>query len=166
MNSAQEIISGLGLQKHPEGGYFKELYRSAEIYQKDHLPERFNGDRSFCTSIYYLLEGNDFSAFHRILADEIWHFYTGSPILIYTLSRQNGLKQFLLGSDISAGQIPQFAIPKNTWFAAKCANISNFSLVGCTVSPGFDFADFTLADQNDLIKEFPLEEAIIKKMTR
>ena len=162
----KKIIETLGLQPHPEGGYFKETYRSEEIIPQGVLPKDFEGSRNYCTSIYYLLQSGDFSAFHKIRQDEIWHFYIGSPIELYMISEAGHLTKVRVGNDIVNGQIPQFIVPKNHWFAATVAEKDSFSLIGCTVSPGFDFKDFTLATREELVEMFPQHQDIIKTFTR
>jgi predicted cupin superfamily sugar epimerase len=163
--SANYWIEKLQLQRHPEGGWFREIYRSEEIALKECLPGGFSGDRNFSTSIYYLLEGDDFSAFHRIKSDEIWHFYAGSSA-IEIWSVQNGrlIKQ-RVGNNPESGEQFQFVVPKNTWFAARLANNRGFALAGCTVSPGFYFEDFEMADKS-LLSEFPAFADEIKMLVK
>ena len=165
MKTTDYWIEKLNLQKHPEGGWYKEVYRSEEIVPKQYLPVGFSGDRSFSTSIYYLLEGKDFSAFHRIKSDEIWHFYAGtSPLEI--ISVENGiLGKKVLGDRPEHEQFFQVVVPKNCWFAARLQNMSGFALVGCTVSPGFHFDDFEMAGE-DLIVEYPELEKEIANLIR
>ncbi len=160
MESAKYWIEKLQLQKHPEGGWFKETYRSEEIVPKQFLSKSFSGDRSFSTSIYYLLEGVDFSAFHRIKSDELWHFYNGtSAIEIISIEKGKIKKQFC-GNRPDENQQLQVVVSKNNWFAAQLANKEGYALVGCTVTPGFDFNDFEMANQ-ELIGQFPeLEKEI------
>ena len=130
------------------------------------LGSSFKGQRNYSTCIYYLLRSGDFSAFHKINQDEIWHFYSGSPIKLYIISECGTLSEILIGSDLSTGQVPQFIVPKLHWFAARVVDQNSYSLVGCTVSPGFDFNDFTLASRKNLTKLFPQHRHIIEKFTR
>lgn len=161
MKTAKYWIEKLELQKHPEGGYYREIYLSDEVVPQIGLPAGFRGERSFATSIYYLLEGNDFSAFHRIKSDEIWHYYAGSSAIEILSLEKGTLKRYLVGNDPDLGQTFQVIVPKNTWFAARLHNPEGYALAGCTVSPGFHFDDFELAD-NKLIGEFPeLKEEIV-----
>ncbi|SHF32550.1 hypothetical protein SAMN05444274_104429 [Mariniphaga anaerophila] len=154
MKTAKYWIEKLGLEKHPEGGWYHEIYLSDDVVPQTGLPANFRGERSFATSIYYLLEGDCFSAFHRIKSDEIWHYYAGnSAIEIISLERGK-LKKYLVGNDPESGQTFQVIVPKNTWFAARLLNPGGYALAGCTVSPGFHFEDFELADGR-LLKEFP-----------
>jgi uncharacterized protein len=156
-------IDKLGLQKHPEGGYYREIYRSDEVIPQSALPKRFGGDRAISTSIYFLLESNDFSAFHRIKSEEIWHFYKGSSLTIYMISEDGILTTAILGDDIENQQSLQVIVPRNTWFAANVNNMNDYTLVGCTVAPGFDFHDFELADCNQLLISYPQQQGLIKK---
>ena len=164
MQNQKQWISNLKLMPHPEGGYYRELYRSDEIIPKDALHERFNGERALSTSIYYLLEGNQFSAFHKIKSDEIWHFYDGCSINLILIFRDGSVKNLKLG--ITENETPQIIIPKNTWFAAHPIDKKSYSLVGCTVSPGFDFNDFELAERDKLIKIFPQHRDLIIQFTK
>src|SRR5215213_3407801 len=127
--TAEYFIKHLQLQRHPEGGYFKETYRSAGIIPSQSLPE-FNGDRHFSTAIYFLLEQGDFSAFHRIKSDECWHFYDGGTLLIHVL-RNGEYVCTRLGKDISNGEVVQFVVPAGAWFASEPAADTSFALVGC-----------------------------------
>lgn len=152
--TADYWIKKLELKKHPEGGWYREIYRSKERIPKQSLPNNFTGERNISTSIYYLLEGNDISAFHRIKSDEIWHYYTGSSAIELITIQNNKIVKYLIGSNADAGQHFQVVVSKNTWFAAHLLDFQGFALVGCTVSPGFHFEDFEMANEN-LSKEFP-----------
>ena len=137
MKSAKMWISELNLVPLPEeGGWFRELYRSDEYIPEESLPDRFPGKRSFSTSIYYLLESSEFSAFHRIKQDEIWHFYEGSSLTIHIIDQKGEYKKVLLGRNIRKGENFQAIISKGDLFAATVNEIDSFSLVGCTVAPG------------------------------
>jgi hypothetical protein len=162
----QELISTFVLLKHPEGGYFKETYRSEGIISESALPNEFNGYRNYSTGIYFLLTSDAFSAFHRIKQDEMWHFYEGSPLVVHMIDENGNYSFQKVGLDINDDQIPQFVVPKNVWFASEVLNSDSYSFVGCTVSPGFDFEDFELADQTELSSLFPDHKAIINKLTR
>ncbi|MEJ7680017.1 MAG: cupin domain-containing protein [Segetibacter sp.] len=164
--TAEFFINHLNLQPHPEGGYFKETYHAAESIPADVLPTRFNGDRSFSTAIYYLLQHGDYSAFHRIKSDECWHFYAGQTLLIHIIKNDGKYYCIKLGANIDAGEIFQFAVPATAWFAAEPAGNSAFVLAGCTVAPGFDFADFEIADQQTLLSAFPQHSSIISRLCR
>lgn len=160
----QQLIDKLQLNKHPEGGYFKETYRSEEYVKKEDLPDRYGGKRNFYTSIYFMLTKNDISKFHRIKSDEIWHFYQGDPLDIFVI-RENGVLDIRkLGNDLLNSESPQILIEKNQWFAAKISG-SNYSLLGCSVSPGFEFDDFELAERGELIQQYPRLKETITQLT-
>jgi predicted cupin superfamily sugar epimerase len=162
---AREYIDKLQLKPHPEGGFYKEVYRAGEIILSDHLPDRYKTSRTFSTSIYYLLEGNQVSKFHRLKSDEQWHFYDGSTLIIYVIDEGGKLKINLLGKDSQAGESYQVTILRNSWFGAELLDKSLFSLIGCTVSPGFDYGDFELGKRKNLLEDYPEFEDIILKLT-
>lgn len=164
MRNAQYWIKHLDLLPHKEGGYFKEVYRSVGEIKNSSLPQRFPGDRAFSTSIYFLLENRDFSAFHKIKSDELWHFYDGAPISIYVINDNGILTTYKLGLSPEKNIMPQVTIFANQWFAAE--SMGDFSLVGCTVSPGFDFHDFEIAKRNKLINLHKEHKQIIEQFTR
>jgi predicted cupin superfamily sugar epimerase len=162
----EEIIRSLNLTKHPEGGYYREIYRSNEFIPVEVLENRKNAKkpyRNISTSIYYLLVSSDVSLFHRIKSDEIWHFYQGSPLLLHILDEEKQeYRNITLGKDL----VFQVVVPKNVWFSAEILDKSSYSLIGCTVSPGFEFEDFEIAKSQDLISKFPQWENLIKKFTK
>ncbi|MCX6237447.1 MAG: cupin domain-containing protein [Bacteroidia bacterium] len=166
MNRLDQIILKLDLKPHPEGGFFRETYRSAGVISHDSLDHSYKGERNYSTCIYFLLTSEVFSAFHRITQDEIWHFYDGSPIEIHTIAQDGVYAKTVIGPDIDREQVPQFVVPGGSWFAATVINPDDYSLIGCTVSPGFDFRDFELPLRNELISKFPQHEEIIAKLTR
>jgi uncharacterized protein len=166
INEAPAIIDHLNLSRHPEGGWYREVYRSDEILPAGSLPERYNEPHSINTSIYFLLENGDFSAFHRIRSDETWHFYLGSPVIIYILSPDGKYREVILGNNLIGNQELQYTILRDCWFAAKVQTTGSFALVGCTVSPGFEFSDFELAERQQLICLFPKYEELISLLTR
>ena len=153
--NAEDYIKLLELEPHPEGGYFRQTYRSSEWLSQTALPARFAGDRTVCTVIYYLLAKGDFSSFHRIKSDELWHFYAGSGLHIYLLHLDGRGEVLKLGDDLANGYSFQQMVPAGCWFASKPVTGDGFSFVGCTVAPGFDFADFELAEKDDLLKQYP-----------
>ncbi len=163
---AKFYVDKLELQKHPEGGYYKEFYRSDEILYKDNLPKRFGGERNISTSIYFLLVEENVSLFHKIKSDEIWHFYDGSAIKIYTLKNDGILSVKLLGKNIDCGESLQIVIERSAWFCAEVVDKKSFGLVGCTVAPGFDFTDLELAERNDLLEKFPDHKKLIEGFTK
>ncbi|MBN8825014.1 MULTISPECIES: cupin domain-containing protein [unclassified Spirosoma] len=158
-------VRAFNMVPHPEGGYYAETYRSSEKIGQTALPSRFSGERSFCTAIYFLLEQKDVSAFHRIQSDEIWHFYAGGPLEVFIIHPDGKLRTIRLGNNPDQGEVFQDVVPASCWFGSKPAEGTEFSLVGCTVAPGFDFADFELADRNQLLQEFPQHREIIEKLT-
>lgn len=164
--STKEIVAHYQLLPHPEGGYYKETYRSGEMIDMDALPARFNGNRHFSTAIYFLLEAGNFSAFHRIQSDETWHFYAGQSLLVYVIHKNGLLEIIRLGPNMENGETFQATVPAGTWFASIPADSTDFSFVGCTVSPGFDFMDFELAQVSELIAIYPQHAAIIEKLSR
>ncbi|WP_462252008.1 cupin domain-containing protein [Ekhidna sp.] len=166
MDNVADLIAKLDLEPHPEGGYFKETYRSEEYISAEALSEEYVGSRNHSTCIYFLLTSDTFSAFHKINQDEIWHFYQGSPIQLHTISEEGNHEEFLIGSDLSEGQSPQLVVPGNHWFAAKVITPDSYALLGCTVAPGFDFQDFTLAVRKKLIELFPQHSDLITEFTR
>ena len=166
MNDAQYWIDKLDLEPHVEGGYFKETYRSVENIDKQALPERFSGDHSFCTAIYFFLHNNEFSAFHRIKQDELWHFYIGDPLIVHIIDWQGNYSQIKLGMNLDDNEVFQAIVPFGTWFGANLQVPDSFALVGCTVAPGFDFADFEIAKRDVLVNLFPQHRQIIEQLTR
>jgi predicted cupin superfamily sugar epimerase len=160
-----QLVNSLGLRPHPEGGFYRETYRAAEGIARTALPARFTGDRSYGTAIYYLLGAGDRSKLHRIMADEIWHFYAGDPLRIVAIAPDGTLTATVLGQDFAAGQVPQHVVPAGHWFGAILAEGSAYALTGCTVSPGFDFADFELGKRGELLAAFPQHRAWIEKLT-
>ena len=162
--TAKLIIRKLKLKKHIEGGYFSETYRSKDCLGKSNLPARYKGKRNLSTAIYFLLCGNELSAVHRLKTDEIWHYYSGSPLKLYAYKKDK-VKIIKLGSNISRGEIFQALVPAGTWLSAEVSTKNSYTLVGCTLSPGFDFADFELGKKKNLIKLFPKHISLIERMT-
>lgn len=160
------LIEKLNLLPHPEGGYFSETYRSKEIIKKENLPSRYSGDRNLCTSIYFMIDENNFSAFHRLKSDEIWYFHYGNPLLLNTIDEHGNLSQIILGPDFQSGQKFHHTVLAGHWMSASVLNENGFSLIGCSMSPGFDYEDFELADRKKLIELFPRHSVIIEKYTR
>jgi len=160
-----QLIKHLELKPHPEGGYYAETYRAAGRLPASALPSVFGGDRAYSTAILYLLPEGRKSALHRIRQDEVWHFYLGGPLRLVMISPAGKASEVVLGPDIPAGQRVQFAVPAGYWFGAAPRPGSVFSLVGCTVAPGFDFADFELADGAELKKNFPALFGLISEFS-
>lgn len=166
MNRMQQIIRALDLKPHPEGGFFRETYRSAGVIQSDSLDDAYQGERSYSTCIYFLLTSEGFSAFHRIRQDEIWHFYDGSPIELHMITVDGNHSKTVIGREIEHGQVPQFVVPGGAWFAATVVNPDAYSLLGCTVAPGFDFLDFELPTRAELCGRFPQHRELIERLAR
>jgi len=166
MSRIEKLIQQFSLLPHPEGGWYKQTYKSNEKIAAAALPERFRDERSFSTAIYFLLEKGNFSAFHRIKSDECWHFYTGDPLDVYVLQQDGNLEIVHLGNNISKGLMFQYVVPADCWFASRPAPGSSFCFAGCTVAPGFDFADFELADASTLTSLYPMHQSIIKTLCR
>lgn len=166
MKTAQFWIDTLNLQPHPEGGYYRETYRSNEVIPKNALPQRFGGDRVFSTCIYFLLEQNDFSAFHRIKQDEFWHFYYGSGLIIHTIKPDGAYESAGLGTALENNEYPQIWVAAGNYFAVELADKNSYALTGCTVAPGFDFNDFEMPAEEQLVQCFPNHEALIRRLTK
>jgi len=162
MRSA-ELIAQLGMQKHPERGYFVETYRSAlSVHSRDH-----NGERNCSTAIYFLLDESERCTFlHRLRSDELFHLYEGGPLDVLLLPPTGPGRVVQLGTDFASGQRPQLVIPAGTWFATELPAGVSHCLWGCTVAPGFDFADFELAQGPELAQRFPECAARIARMSR
>lgn len=154
-------IRKLQLKKHPEGGYFREIYRAGGTVLID-LPNK-KVKKNFSTAIYFLLEGRQFSAFHKLDADETWHFYDGSSVKIYIIDSDGKFAEIVLGKKTEMGEVFQATIKKNNWFAAEVLSKRSFAFVGCTVAPGFDFSDFELGRRDKLIKLFPQHKLLFEK---
>jgi uncharacterized protein len=155
---AARLIKRLGLEKHPEGGYFKQTYTAHTIVNV----EGYDGPRPVSTAIYYMLVADQFSAFHRIRSDELWHHYAGSSLTLYAID--NGeLSEIKMGK--SRGEAAQVAIKANTWFAASLNDKKSYCLLGCTVSPGFDYLDWKVGRRNELVKMYPQHRRIIERYT-
>ena len=167
-NEVAHLINQLQLIPHPEGGYFRETYRSDGIIPQNALPQKFAGDRNYQTAIYYLLQSGDFSAFHRINSDELWHFYEGQSLEIFVLKPAQGLHIIRLGKNLNEGEQFQAIVEAGVWFASRPVKSESetYSLVGCTVAPGFDFSDFEMAERAALVREYPQHSEIIEQLTR
>jgi hypothetical protein len=148
--AAARWIRSLGLTPHPEGGHYRETYR---------------GPGDVCTAIYFFLEGHQVSRLHRIRSDELWHLYAGGPLTVSAIAPDGALTEFTLGGDPDAGQAPQGVVRAGHWFGAALASAAAYALVGCTVAPGFGFADLELARRELLLAEFPRHAALIERLT-
>jgi predicted cupin superfamily sugar epimerase len=160
-STAAGWIARLALARHPEGGWYRETYRSAERVEAAALPARFGGARTLGTAIYYLLEAGDRSALHRIKLDEVWHHYAGGAVSLWTLDESGAAREIRLGGD---GE-PQVVVPAGVWYSARVADGGTYALMGGTVAPGFEFADFELADRAALSARWPRHRALIEALT-
>jgi predicted cupin superfamily sugar epimerase len=164
---AQTWMERLGLEPHPEGGHYRQSYQAALVLPQSALPAH-RGDRPASTAIYFLLQGEEFSAFHRIRSDELWHFYAGSSLVVHVLTPQGEHRQIRLGSAIERGEQLQDVVEAGCWFGATLARPAPeaFALVGCTVAPGFHFADFEMARRDVLEAEYPQHRELVRSLTR
>lgn len=165
MNVAiDSIIQSYKMLPHPEGGFYKETYRSVIELDGKSLENGMEGTRNCSTAILFLLIQDSFSAFHRIKSDEIWHFYDGDPVQIHVIEPNGNYHLIKLGKNASKNEVFQAVVPAGAWFASKTEG--EYSLVGCTVAPGFDFADFELANAENLASEFPANRDLIIQFCR
>ena len=166
MDTIATIIKQLGLLPHPEGGFYKDSHRSNLTIAEGCLPEGYSGSRNVSTAIYFLLTSGNFSAFHRIRQDEVWHFYKGAPISLHVITKNGIYENHIIGPELALGQVPQYVVQGGDWFASEVSQKDSYSLAGCTVSPGFDFADFEMAQKDDLMNQFPDFKRIISRLCR
>ncbi|MEI4771322.1 cupin domain-containing protein [Psychrobacillus sp. FJAT-51614] len=152
--NAEYYIKQLGLEPHPEGGYFKSTFSSEETVNF----------RKLYTSIYFLLGAGDVSHFHRLKSDELWYFHGGSSLLVHVIDEDGNYLEHKIGLNIENGETPQVLVPKNSIFGSSVVDNGSFSLVGCMVAPGFEFEDFELFTQTDLLDKYPQHEQIIRKL--
>ena len=164
IDKADGWIAALGLVPHPEGGYYRETYGSADLIGPEGLPARFSGRRRASTAIYFLLRGSQHSALHRLRADEIWHHYAGSSLTLHQIRPDGGILQARLGKLAGTDGAPQVLVPAGCWFGATVDDPDSYALVGCTVSPGFVVEDFELGDTAALVAEFPQHEQLIRRL--
>lgn len=165
VDRARELIDRLGLVPHPERGYYLETYRAP--LRVDGLPAPFVGPHAAATAIYFLITGAQPTTYlHRLLSDEVFHLYEGGPLDVLLLGPEGPGEVRRLGTDVVAGERPQIVIPAGTWFAAELAAGASHCLIGCTVAPGFEFADFELAAGPELAARYPAHAPRIARMTR
>ena len=158
------IMTRFKMKPHPEGGFFSAGSRSSEFLRADALPERYNSPRNLYSSIYFMVTSDSPSKFHRLRTDELWHFYKGDDLDIHTISDKGDYKKTTLTGDTDREEF-QYLIRRNTWIAATCNGDAGYAFVGCTLSPGFEFRDFELADPKKLIDLSPRNEILIGKLT-
>jgi predicted cupin superfamily sugar epimerase len=166
MPTAEELIALLRLQPHPrEGGYFRETYRSGDVLPAAALPPHYRGQRCAGTAIYYLLTPNTCSALHRLGSDEIFHFYLGGPVRMLQLFPDGQGKEIILGPDLLQGQSVQVVVPRGVWQGSVLEPGGDFALLGCTVAPGFEYADYESAGRADLLARYPDFKELITRLT-
>lgn len=164
--TADELKKLLRLEPHPcEGGWFIQTWRSDETIPKSVLPERYPDDRAAGTAIYYLLEPHTFSELHRLASDEIFHFYLGDPVEMLQLWPDGNHRSVILGPDIGAGMHVQLQVPKYVWQGSRLLPGGSFALLGCTVSPGFDYADYESGKRELLTEQYPQAADGIRVLT-
>ncbi len=161
---ARKLIQHLQLAPHPEGGYFRQTYCSSELIAAAALPERYNSDRAFSTAIYFLLPGDQVSRLHRLRSDEVWHFYEGNGLRLHLFEETGVYRELRLGAQRSENEEFQVVVPAETWFGVTVAEHHGFALVGCTVAPGFQFSDFTMAGAEKLRDRFPEHRELIGRL--
>jgi predicted cupin superfamily sugar epimerase len=164
MKSADDWIETLKLIRHPEGGFFREIYRAGESIAANALPSRYAGPRPFSTSIFFLLKSGQVSHFHRLQSDEIWHFYEGGSVVFHVFDPSGAYRRFRLGRNPDAGEAFQAVLPRAAVFGAEVARPRSFALCGCTVAPGFDFADFAFVRREELSRRFPERASVIERL--
>ncbi|WP_297631918.1 cupin domain-containing protein [uncultured Clostridium sp.] len=152
--TAEYFVKSLDMTKHPEGGFYKECFTSEENITSKDLKTKFEGERILWTSIYFLLRDGEVSNFHRLKSDEMWYYHAGNSLTIYMISPSGEFITKELGLNIEKGEAPQVLVPKNYIFGSAM-NKEGFSLVGCMVSPGFDFKDFELFKRKELLEKYP-----------
>ncbi|MCB9480886.1 MAG: cupin domain-containing protein [Desulfobacteraceae bacterium] len=148
-----------------EGGYYYQTYRSSRIIKKEFLKNDYCNDKVLKTAIYYLLNQDTKSRLHRLKSDEIYHFYSGDPVLMLLIYPDDKLKKIILGNRLEKNEIPQFTVPANTWQGSTLLEGGSYALMGTTMSPGFDFSDYEEPDKIKLLKKFPMEKELITKLT-
>jgi predicted cupin superfamily sugar epimerase len=163
---AARWIERLALVPHPEGGYFRETYRAAESIAAAALPARYAGARAFATAIHFLLPSAEVSALHRLRSDELWFFQAGSALTLVLLDDAGTLEEVTLGTAVERGERLQASVRAGVWFGAMVTMPGSFALLGCVVAPGFEFADFELAERAALVRRFPRHRATIERLTR
>lgn len=163
---AQQIIDTLGLRPHPEGGYFSETYRSETEIPRGTFGEEYSGARPVSTAIYYLLTPDTFSALHRLKSAEIFHHYLGSPVEMLRLWPDGAGDVVTIGPDIIDGMHPQVVVPQGVWQGSRLVRGGEFALLGCTVAPGFEYADYEEARRDELLYLYPAFEELIRELAR
>lgn len=153
--NAKDWIDQLNLLPHPEGGYYKEVFRSEKLVDTD---------KSVMTSIYYLLENEDISAFHRLTSPEVWYYHAGYPLIVHVIHPDGALTRHLMTAEPSGEQ--QLPIEPGCWFAAELPSRFGYALVSCAVAPAFSFDDFELATSDALVALYPQHEELLKRLCK
>ncbi|MFJ7678648.1 cupin domain-containing protein [Peribacillus sp. NPDC097198] len=164
MNDANYYVTKLGMEPHPEGGFYKRTFESEERTSDQELSVEFEGKRKLYTSIFFLLGSTDISHLHRLKSDELWYYHAGSPLTIHVIDENGDYKERKLGINLDEGEVPQVLVPKNSIFGSSVREEDTFSLVGCMVSPGFEFQDFELFTQEELLSKYPQHREVIMKL--
>ena len=165
--TAEEIKRLLQLEAHPcEGGYFRQTWKSEEEIPQAALPLRYSSARAAGTAIYYLLDPSTFSEMHRLISDEVFHFYYGDAVEMLQLWPDGSSRVVRLGGDLASGTLPQSVVPKGVWQGSRLVPGGSVALIGCTVSPGFDYADYETGARADLVREYPASAELIELLTR
>ena len=164
--TADEVKRILGLAPHPrEGGWFVQTWKSEEAIAADCFGGRYDGARATGTAIYYLLEPDTFSEMHVLDSDEVFHHYLGGAVEMLQLFADGSSSRVVIGKDIAAGQKPQHVVPRGVWQGSRLVAAEGFALLGCTVSPGFEYVDYRDASAEELIAKWPQEAELIRLLT-
>ncbi|MER2260807.1 MAG: cupin domain-containing protein [Psychrobacillus sp.] len=155
---ASYYMEHLGLEPHAEGGYFRSTFASEDTLNTN------GSSRKLFTSIYFLLEEKDISHLHRLKSDELWYFHGGDPLIVHVIDSKGIYHEYKLGLDIVNGETPQIIVHKNSIFGSSVSEGGAFSLVGCMVSPGFEYEDFELFTQDELLEKYPEHASVIQKL--
>ncbi len=166
MQKASELIEKLKLIPHPEGGFYREFYRSEHLLAEKALPKGFQNTKNLGSIIYYMLKSNDVSAYHKLRSDEIWHFHTGSPFILHLIDTDGNYKKIYLGNSIHLREVPCYVIPAGFYFGAEVSEENSYALASCTVLPGFSFEDFEMPTADKLMSIFPHLEQEIKHLSK
>src|SRR5258708_27557814 len=168
MLTAERVVALWGLHRLPlEGGHFHQTYRAGELIERECLPQRYAGARPHGSAIYYLLRDDTFSALHRLHSDEVYHFYFGQPVELLLLYPDGHGEVFVLGPDLEAGQRVQLVVPHGVWQGSRLRSAArgHFALLGTTMAPAYDAADFELGERADLLAHFPGHAELIRALT-
>ncbi len=163
MKNAEFWIQNLDLMPHPEGGFYRESYRSNIETEPKKLPKNIKGSRRLCTSIYYLLRSEEKSKFHRLKSDELWYYHHGSSLKVVMIDHEGNKQTKFLGPNFEKAEQFCLLVPAGTIFGAEVTEKSSYSLFSCVVSPGFEFDDFEMFDKEDLLQAYPKHSEIIER---